>query len=139
MSEPTKVNQKPRYPNNEHVYHEGFYTQEEREHVIVHQELDTGYVFIGKRDLVSDIVFVVEPDYGYGDKPAREKLAHATAKFIAGFMVWEYKRMNGFSGFDCIRWKIIHASILRRAMDDAPEPVNADVYARLLQLTKEPN
>lgn len=128
---------KPRYPNNEIVYHEGFYTQEEREHVIVFRELDTGYVFISKRDLVSDTIFVIEPDLRC--EPPLEKLVYATARFIAGFTIWDWKRLNGFSGFDCLRWKVIPASLLRQATDDAPECTNVDVYARLLQLAKEPN
>ena len=62
-------------------------------------------------------------------------LASAIAGFIASFMIWEYKRFNGFSGFGNIKWAFIPKTALKHvlASDMLEGFTNADLYKRLKQ------
>jgi hypothetical protein len=80
---------------------EPYFTNEERKMSWIRDE--DYHKFITRVDLSGGID--VYPDsYTPIDKPS--SLAQDVASFIANFMIFYYPRLNGFSGMDCIEWRI---------------------------------
>jgi hypothetical protein len=78
-----------------------YFTAEERKVPwIFHEDY---HHFVTRADL-SGGVDVYPTNYAPSDEPA--SLAQDVASFIAYFMLWNYPRLNGFSGMDCIEWRI---------------------------------
>lgn len=79
---------------------EPYFTDEERKASWRRDE--NNYKFVTRQDLSGGIdvypLFHASMDDSY--------LAQDIGCFIAQFMLWNYPRLNGFSGMDCIEWRI---------------------------------
>lgn len=80
---------------------EPYFTNEERKESWIREE--DYHKFVTRRDL-SGGVDVYPTSYSPINEPS--SLAQDVASFIAQFMLWHYPRLNGFSGMDCIEWRI---------------------------------
>jgi len=81
---------------------EPYFTEEERKQPWVREE--DYFRFETKRDLSGGVD--VYP-LNYGNLVLNESyLVRDVASFMANFMLWHYPRLNGFSGTDCIQWRI---------------------------------
>lgn len=82
-----------------------FLTEEEENEDYIHSSLN--FTFKGKYKLTIGEV-VVTPKYYFdtNDKRFQECLIKETAEFMGMWAIQYHKRMNGFSGFDCINYKL---------------------------------
>lgn len=80
------------------AFDNGFYTDEERAEVRV--SYYDGFYFKGRVDN-GDTVEIFTPD-----TYTETQLAAAIARYTAKFIIWDWKKLNGFQGIDCIRWDI---------------------------------
>lgn len=79
---------------------EPYFTSEERKTSWIRDE--ENYKFVTHQDLSGGVdVYPINEDAGDDSY-----LAQDIACFIAHFMLWKYPRLNGFSGMDCIQWRI---------------------------------
>jgi hypothetical protein len=63
-----------------------------------------GILFTSRRDLGGVITITLPQGMSKDVNPTL--IASATAEFIGNFTAWTLKRLNGFSGFDCLRFEI---------------------------------
>lgn len=80
---------------------EPYFTEEERKKSWIREE--DYHKFVTRMDL-SGGVDVYPTNYLPLDEEA--SLCQDVASFMANFMLWNYPRLNGFSGTDCIEWRI---------------------------------
>lgn len=80
------------------AFDNGFYTDEERAEVRTWYH--NGFYFRARIDNC-DTVEVFTPDT-YDEK----QLATAVASYIGKFVIFDWKKLNGFPGLDCIKWDI---------------------------------
>jgi hypothetical protein len=80
---------------------EPYFTNEERKTPWLRDE--NYHKFVTRQDLSGGVD--VYPDH-YAPLDNESLLCQDVASFIAQFMLWKYPRLNGFSGMDCIEWRI---------------------------------
>jgi hypothetical protein len=80
---------------------EPYFTNEERKASWIRDE--DYYKFVTRQDLSGGVdVYPIDHLPALRDS----SLCQEVACFIANFMLWKYPRLNGFSGMDCIEWRI---------------------------------
>lgn len=80
------------------AFDNGFYTDEERAEI--RTAYHEGFYFRGRVDNC-DTVEVFTPE-----RYTENQLATAIACYISGFMLWHWKKLNGFPGIAGIKWDI---------------------------------
>lgn len=66
------------------------------------------FAFWSRRDLSGEILII--PLRAFTIK----HLLLAQGEFVGNFMLWTYKRLNGFAGFDTLEWKLQDGGNLMR-------------------------